>query len=143
MCKTANLVLVGHGSISGWLSPAISLLQSEDSPLTTGLLTNDEISWLGSISSLGSIVGTIIFGVLSSLLGCKRAMIFLGLPSIIFWILVYVGYAFYHLLSARFTMGFTAGGIQSGIILYVSEISNDKLVKITIETYKINENILL
>lgn len=114
--------------ISGWLSPALSVLQSNDSPLTTGSLSNEEISWFGSISSIGSIVGTFIFGGLSWLIGCKRAMVFLGLPSIVFWILIYVGDEFHHLLSARFSMGLTAGGIQSGIIIYVSEISNDKLV---------------
>lgn len=81
---------------------------------------------MGSISSTGSIVGTFIFGALSSLIGCKQAMIFLALPSIIFWILVYFGDALCHLLIARFTMGLTAGGVQSGIIIYVAEIANDR-----------------
>lgn len=102
------------------------MLVSDDTPLDTGPLTNEEISFLGSISSIGSLIGTFIFGGLSSMLGCKRAMIFLGLPSITFWILVHFGDTFYHLLFARCTMGLTASGIQSGIILYVSEISNDK-----------------
>lgn len=102
------------------------MLVSDDTPLDTGPLTNEEISFLGSISSIGSLIGIFIFGGLSSMLGCKRAMIFLGLPSITFWILVHFGDTFYHLLFARCTMGLTASGIQSGIILYVSEISNDK-----------------
>lgn len=125
--RLANLVIVGHGSIAGWISPALSVLLTEETPLTDdGPLTNEEVSWLGSISSLGSIVGTFIFGGLSSLIGCKRAMIFLALPSIAFWILIHFGDTFFYLLLARCTFGLTAGGIQSGVIIYVSEISNDK-----------------
>lgn len=119
-------MLVAHGSVSGWFSPALDVLLSEETPLVDGELSNEEVSWLGSISSLGSIVGTIIFGFLSCLIGCKRAMIFLALPSIIFWLLVVFGDYLYHIMLARFIMGMTAGGIQSGVIIYVSEISNDK-----------------
>ncbi|XP_055304278.1 facilitated trehalose transporter Tret1-like, partial [Sitodiplosis mosellana] len=123
----ANLVLVGHGSISGWFSPALDILLSEDTPLVDGEISNEEVSWLGSISSLGSIVGTVIFGLLTWNIGCKRAMIFLALPSITFWLLVFLGHYLYHIMIARFIMGMTAGGIQSGVIIYVSEISNDNL----------------
>ena len=119
-------MLVGHGSISGWFSPALDILLSEETPLIDGEITNEEVSWLGSISSLGSIVGTVIFGLLTWLIGCKRAMIFLALPSITFWLLVFFGDYLYHIMIARFIMGMTAGGIQTGVIIYVSEISNDK-----------------
>lgn len=119
-------MLLGHGSISGWLSPALSVLLTDNTPLNTGPVSNHDVAWLGSISSLGSIVGTFIFGFLASFLGCKRAMFYLGLPGITYWILVFYGDTLSHLLMGRFVMGFTAGGIQSGIIIYISEISNDK-----------------
>lgn len=51
---------------------------------------------------------------------------FLGLPSIIFWLSIFFGEAFWHLLAGRFSMGLTAGGVQSGIIIYVSQISDDR-----------------
>lgn len=122
-------MLLAHGSVAGWLSPALSvLLSAEETPLTTGPLSNHEVSWLGGISSLGSIVGTFIFGFLASYLGCKRAMSYLALPSISFWLLVFFGDTLHHLLTGRFIMGLTAGGIQSGIIIFISEISNNKLV---------------
>lgn len=125
---SANLVLLGYGTATGWLSPALSVLRTEDTPLKTGPLTNDNLSWLGGISSLGSIVGTFIFGFLASYIGCKRAMSYLGIPSISFWIFVFYGDTLYQLLIGRFVMGFTAGGIQSGVIIYISKISNDKWV---------------
>lgn len=124
---TANLVLLAHGTVAGWLSPALSVLLTEETPLTTGPLSNHEVSWLGGISSLGSIFGTFIFGFLASYLGCKRAMSYLALPAISFWLLVFFGDTLMKLMTGRFIMGLTAGGIQSGIIIYISEISNDNI----------------
>lgn len=120
-------MLLGYGSAVSWLSPALSVLLIDTTPLKTGPLTNHDVSWLGSISSLGSIIGTFVFGCLVYSIGCKRAMLYLGLPSISFWILVFFGDTLNHLLIGRFIMGWTAGGVQSGIIIYVSEISNDKI----------------
>lgn len=57
--------------------------------------------------------------------GCKNSMLFLGLPSITFWLSIYFGDTFNDLLFGRFCYGLTAGGVQSGIIVFVSEISND------------------
>lgn len=57
----------------------------------------------------------------------KRAMSFLAFPAITYWILVRFGNTFYCLLAARFITGWTVGGMQSGVALYVSEISNDSI----------------
>lgn len=79
------------------------------------------------MSSLGAIVGTFIFGIMSSQMGSKRAMTFLALPVIAYWALVHFGDAFYYLIAARFITGWTVGGMQSGVALYVAEISNDNI----------------
>lgn len=76
-------------------------LSSKETPLVDGPLNKYDISWLASVSSLGSIVGTFIFGWLTFMIGCKRAMLFLGLPSVTFWLFVYFGDTFYHLLFGR------------------------------------------
>lgn len=78
------------------------------------------------MSSLGAIIGTFIFGFMSSMMGSKRAMTYLAFPAITYWILVRYGNTFYHLLAARLIQGLAVGGMQSGVALYVSEISNDK-----------------
>lgn len=110
----------------GWFSPALPVLLSDNTPLISGPMTNEELSWVSSITCIGAIVGTFIFGLLSSQIGSKRAMTFLAFPSITYWILVGFGNTFYHLLAARFITGLTVGGMNSGVSLYVSEISNDK-----------------
>lgn len=77
---TANIVVLGQGCAIGWLSPTLPLLQSDDSPLQSGKLTIEEASWIGSISSIGSVVGTIYFGLMSIYFGCKKTLVFCGFP---------------------------------------------------------------
>lgn len=83
-------------------------------------------SWIGSINALGAIVGTFVFGSITMRLGCKRTMLLLALPSVLFWILIYIGDTYYYILFARFSNGWTGGGIQTTIILYIAEIADDK-----------------
>ncbi|XP_055295471.1 facilitated trehalose transporter Tret1-like isoform X2 [Sitodiplosis mosellana] len=123
----ANIIFLGHGTMNGWLSPALPTLLSENTPLITGPLTNEQLSWLGSISALAGIIGTFIFGVIITFFGCKRAMLLLSLPCLTFWFLVYFGDTYYHLLTGRFFQGVTGGGIQSSIVLYISEIADDNI----------------
>lgn len=136
MCRISNCqgnstsnkhILKCHeGSMNGWLSPALPQLLSEDTPLETGPLTSEQLSWVGSINALSGIFGTFVFGIVTAYLGCKRAMILLSIPCFTFWTLIYVGNTYYHVLIARFFMGTTGGGIQTTVILYISEISNNE-----------------
>lgn len=59
------------------------------------------------MNSVGAIASTFITGILSALLGSKRAMTLLTYPAIAFWLLVYFGDSFYHILLARFATGLT------------------------------------
>lgn len=54
---SANLIAMTQGTAFGWVSPAIPKLASYDSPLLTGPLTYDEISWVGAMSSAGAFIG--------------------------------------------------------------------------------------
>lgn len=59
------------------------------------------------MSSLGAIVGTFVFGVMSSMIGSKRAMTYLAFPAIAYWILIHFGDTYYHLFWARASAGLT------------------------------------
>lgn len=125
--NSANLIMLGHGCVVGWFSPALPSFLSTETPLiTSGPLTDTEVSWIGSITSVGAMCGSLTFGFFTTLFGCKRTMIFLALPTTIFWILVYFGDSYYYILIARYFTGYTGGGIQTTIVLFISEISNNK-----------------
>lgn len=103
----ANLIFLAHGCIVGWVAPALPLLLSEDTPLKTGPLTTEEVSWVGSINAIGAIVGTFMFGYFTTKFGCKLTMTFLAIGSILYWLAIYFGDSYYTLLFARFSTGWT------------------------------------
>lgn len=118
--------MISYGSIIGWTSPALPVLLSTNTPLVTGPLTNEQLSWVGSINCFGSLLGTVSFGFFTSFMGCKRTMLFLALPSIAFWLLIYFGRSYVHILSARFLVGWIGGGLETTTVLYIAEISNNE-----------------
>lgn len=108
------------------MSPALPILSSDDTPLLSGPMSSQQVSWIGSINCLGALCGTLSLGYFISLLGCKRAMLILSMPCILFWLFIFFGDQYYHLLLARIASGYAGGGTQTSLILYVSEIANDK-----------------
>lgn len=58
--------------------------------------------------------------------GSKRIMLVLTAPVFLCWSLIYFGDTYYHILISRFCTGLTAGGVQSTIILYISEIADNR-----------------
>lgn len=101
----ANLLSLGHGAIVGWVSPALATLTHDSTPLKTGPLTNEQVSWIGSINTFGGVFGTLVTGYLASVFGCKRSMLFLAVPSITFWTIIHFGDTYYHILVARAISG--------------------------------------
>lgn len=126
------------------------ILASNETPLSTGPLTIDEVSWVGSINCIGAVVGALAFGYFTTLLGSKRCVFVLAAPVVAFWLFIYFGNAYIYILIARYRVaaskiyssmnfstssfplrfigGVTGGGVQSTIALYVSEIANDEYI---------------
>lgn len=132
-----NLISLAHGLMLGWVSPAMPKLVSKDNPpLASGPLTTVQISWVGSLNCIAAIIGAATFGYFTPLFGSKRSLIALTCPLVAFWLLIYFGQTYYHVLIARFIGGWTASGVQGGTILFVSEIANDEYVQIQIHRNK-------
>ncbi|XP_055296009.1 facilitated trehalose transporter Tret1-like [Sitodiplosis mosellana] len=123
----ACYVIFCYGCNMGFLSPALPVLLSNNTPLASGPLTYTELSWIGSIISIGAVAGTFITGLLSILYGSKRTIVFLAFPVIISWLFIHFGNNVYHILLAMFTSGVTGGGFSSGVVLFISEVSNDNV----------------
>lgn len=75
--------MVGFGCGVGWLSMALPLLRSEKSPLKTGALTVEEISWIGSIISLGALIGNILIGYVVTFIGSRNSILLIGFPQLV------------------------------------------------------------
>lgn len=118
-----NLMSLSHGLAIGWLSPSLPYLRSEESHLSTGPVTSENVSWIGSLSAVGAFFGAVIFGKISQKFGQKLTLILLVVPHLTFWSLVYTSTHLYHLYIARICAGLTGGGTIRTLSLYITEIS--------------------
>lgn len=118
---------MSHGCAMGWISPFIPYLRSPETHLLSGPLTSDDLSWIGSLLSIGGMVGSILFGSITGKMGKKNAMFLLVIPHLCFWALVYFGTQAYHLYIARFLAGITGGGALRTLTLYVAEMSENRI----------------
>lgn len=80
---SANLIMVGYGCAIGWLSMALPLLNSDDSPLDTGKLSVSDVSWIGSSVSLGALTGNFFCGYIVTIIGARHTIYMIGLPQLV------------------------------------------------------------
>lgn len=118
--------MLGHGCTAGWVSPALPILESDETPLDSGKINPSDASWIGSLDCIGAFFGTAFYAGLTTIIGNKQSMLLIAIPSAMHWILIYFGNNPYHLYAARFVTGWAGGGIQTAIVLYISEIANDE-----------------
>ncbi|XP_037034690.1 facilitated trehalose transporter Tret1-like [Bradysia coprophila] len=122
-----NLVTFCQGFNSGWLSPSLQTLQSEDSPLNSGPITTQQTMLLGILSSIGGLIGTIIFSSLSHYLGRINSIRLIAFPSLIFVIILITSNSIEVILIGRLIDGLTMGGMFVCIPLYITEISDSRI----------------
>ncbi|XP_042617753.1 solute carrier family 2, facilitated glucose transporter member 6-like [Cyprinus carpio] len=103
-------------------SPVIPQLQKGEDPRLQ--MDIHQISWFGSVFTLGAAFGGISAMVLNDRVGGKISIMLSGVPSVVGLLVMGAAQNFWMLLWARFLTGI-AGGITAGSIpVYVSEISH-------------------
>lgn len=77
--------MCGYGIFVGWLSPTLILTYKNENATTlvTGNLTTEDESWVGSVLSLGTVLGTLIFGSLANCIGTKLSLLLSSVLSIV------------------------------------------------------------
>lgn len=122
----ANLLMIANGMVLGWPVQFLPKLESIDTPLDSGPLSSDEISWIIGISSIGSLLSLICNGFIIPIVGSKRILLCCTTLIIIHWLLIHVATDFYWILLARFISGCMSSTVFLALILFSSEIANDK-----------------
>lgn len=121
-----NIPAFCHGICAGWLSPQYALLASEDSPLTTGPMTIEELSWAGANISTGAILAVWVTVTMSHRWGRKFALNFVAIPQIIFWLLLIFGNNAMSVIVGRFFGGMGGGSTFSSVPLFIADIAEPK-----------------
>lgn len=79
----ATLICFSNGLLIAWLTPILPLLKSDDTPLASGPVSLQEVSWLGSLTSIGGMVGALVLRPFTTYVGCKRMMMVLAIPMVV------------------------------------------------------------
>ncbi|XP_068151048.1 facilitated trehalose transporter Tret1 [Drosophila tropicalis] len=118
-----NIATFCHGLGAGWISPVMRDLQTENSPLPFEVYVN-EISWIGSIVGIGSVVGNLLAGLLQDRIGRKLVMYGIAIPYTSFWLLIYFAQSVEYLYVGRFLAGMTGGSSYVVLPTFISEIAD-------------------
>jgi SP family facilitated glucose transporter-like MFS transporter 8 len=115
------------GTLLGWSSPVQPQLQNGTSLSPDNIwyinLNNDEMSWVGSLVTLGALIGALSAGVLMDRFGRKTVLLAISVPYAVGWVLIIAAVDPSMLYIGRILGGF-AGGICSVVApSYVGEIS--------------------
>lgn len=121
----ANLAIACMGASMAWTSPVESKLKNPaESPLAM-VPTSVELSWIGSILTLGSLIGPAFAGFIAYRFGRKLAL----LASAAFYLTAYVLFltatSVAQILAGRFLQGCGIGFAITITPLYVAEIATD------------------
>ncbi|XP_063984137.1 facilitated trehalose transporter Tret1-like [Diachasmimorpha longicaudata] len=123
----ANLSGIAGGMLSAWTAPIIPQLEKETTPVGTRPLTQNEISWLGSVTGLTSLIALLFYAVAVKKIGNRIMAWTIAISAASSWLLIYFAQDFYYLLVARGLAGFVCGITFSMIPVYICEIAEDSI----------------
>ncbi|KAH8334417.1 hypothetical protein KR059_009960 [Drosophila kikkawai] len=118
-----NIATFSHGLGVGWMSPVMRDLQTDQSPLNFPVLV-DEVSWIGSLVGIGSVMGNLFAGFLQDRIGRKLVLFALAVPNTIFWFLIYFVQSVEFLYIGRLMAGMTGGACYVVLPTFISEIAD-------------------
>lgn len=123
---SANILALICGIASTWSSPVLTKLKDEnnldENPFGEVISTEAE-SWIGSLLSLGAVLGPIPFGLLSDKIGRKLTLLILATPLLVSFILLAFSKLIILYYISRFMAGVAVGGSFTILPMYTAEIA--------------------
>ncbi|XP_017473364.1 PREDICTED: facilitated trehalose transporter Tret1 [Rhagoletis zephyria] len=120
-----NIITISYGGFCGWPSASFLQLQSDESPLETGPMSNSDTGWVGSMVCVGGALGTMFCSWFADRYGRKKCLLMVALPSLAGWLIIPFATTPTHLCIARVFGGFAGGGIFTVVPIYTTELAQD------------------
>jgi len=116
------------GTWLGWISPVQPQLQNLDgrgdpSSIWFVELSDEEISWVGSLFNLGAFFGCMAGGMLMDRFGRKTTMLMTAVPNIVAWLIAALSVDTSMLYIARLLGGMAGGICTVAAPSYIGEIT--------------------
>lgn len=118
------IVFEQAGVITGWSSPVLAQLQSEDTPIPT---TSDEGSWIATAMPLASMLSNSLAALSIHYIGRKWTIALTVPPFILSWIIIALASTTTELIIARAISGIGMAFTYTSIPVYLGEISPDNI----------------
>ncbi|XP_063821063.1 facilitated trehalose transporter Tret1-2 homolog isoform X1 [Ostrinia nubilalis] len=120
----ANLGTINTGMAFGFSAVALPQLKSNESSIH---ITNDQASWIASLSAAGTPMGCIISGYLMDAIGRRTTLIVTEIPLIIGWILIAFAQNIPMIYVGRLLVGFGSGMVGAPARVYTAEVAQPHL----------------
>lgn len=77
------ILFFADGMNGGWVSPALPLLMSKNSPLEDGPISHNMAGLIGSLLGIGALTGCLSLSLISKYIGFKKALLLCGVPNVV------------------------------------------------------------
>ncbi|CAG4932776.1 unnamed protein product [Parnassius apollo] len=111
----------------GWSAPIIPKLQDPDQTPLPELITELQVSWIGSLLYVGAIVGPYIPSYLSNIIGRKPCLFFGGILNLTAIILIVTTKNVAMVFAIRIISGLGMGMVTVSNLVYVGEIASTNI----------------
>ncbi|KAJ8942453.1 hypothetical protein NQ318_002666 [Aromia moschata] len=110
-----------------WTSPIYPKLYSNDTSINPlgKPITEHQDGWIGSLVTIGAIVGPLPFGFISEKFGRKIGLLSIALPHIISYFMMAFAKHIYMFYIGRILGGLAMGGGYTLLPMYIAEISQN------------------
>ncbi|XP_047035361.1 facilitated trehalose transporter Tret1-2 homolog [Helicoverpa zea] len=115
------------GALNVWPSYTSELYASNTTTPLSAPMTKGEEALLGSLPSLGAILGSAVAGTLINMFGRRNGGVILSLPCVMSWAIIGVASSMNLILAARFLSGITGGSFLVLSPIFISEVAEDAI----------------
>ncbi|KMQ92006.1 sugar transporter erd6 [Lasius niger] len=122
-CMSATLSMVAVGTVYGWTTTSLSRLTAGASDVPVKI-TQDESSWIVSLTVIGSMIGPFLGAGLADRYGRKRSLLLASGFFIVGWTVVFFAQSVAALYISRVILGIGVGMSYTANPMYVSEVAD-------------------
>ncbi|KAJ8936175.1 hypothetical protein NQ318_019056 [Aromia moschata] len=121
-------LLATSGDITlSWTSPVYPKLYSNDTSINPlgKPITEDEDGWIGSLVTIGAMIGPLPYSFISEHFGRKISLLCIAIPHAVAYLSMAFGKSVYFYYFGRLFGGIAVGGGYTILPMYIAEVSQD------------------